>query len=190
MKNKTFILKLFSICIFLWIGSCSKKNTPTTQPCYPDLTPFVITIEITHNGLIFQDSILSKIKMSYYQSGVKKYVSDFKMGKLYVDTSISVVGSFNAFTLSAGITMANTYNADSSVRNFYIEYPNGLSTDTMYAICKRQTCDEIAKSACGCTYPPPLVLMFNNVNAILDTALTLKAGGCINCYANIYLLKK
>ncbi len=206
MKNNTTIFLTSIFILLLFVTGCNKKPYVPPVP-YPDMTPFVINIEITKNGNILPDSILKQIKISYNASGAKNYLVDFGMGKLYTDTTKSVTGSFEAYLLSSTTNRPDSLSFPSTPGNFitnmipvkvppspvtdyYIEYPNGLKTDTLYLVTNIQNGTQAMASSCSCTYPPPKQIMFNGINAILDTALTLKAGGCINCNANIYLLKK
>jgi len=187
--------------------ACSKNNNPTPQPYYPDLTPFILSLEITKNNKPLDDSILKSIKVSYYAFGSKNYLVDFAFGKIKADTTKSIVGTYEAYLLSSTSNRSDSLSFPSipgdftknmihvnvpstPVTDYYIEYPNGLKTDTMHLVTNIQNGEQAVSSPCYCSNPPPQVLMFNNINAVLDTALTLKAGGCINCYANIYLLKK
>lgn len=197
---------IFCTIIFIFIGfGCFKKNSPNPI-YYPDMTPFWISIEITKNGNILPDSVLQNIKISYYAFGNKNYILDFSFVKDPNDTTKSLVGTFEAYLLSSLSnrpkslsfpTIPGNYATnliyvkvpDTPVSSYYIEYPNGLKTDTMYLVTTIQNGEQAVNSSCGCTNPPPTKLMFNGVDAPLDTALT-KKGGCINCNANIYLLKK
>jgi hypothetical protein len=185
---------------------CSKKNSPTPVIYYPDMTPFGIAIEIIKNNINLPDSILKKTKMSYYAFGVKNYLIDFAFAKDPIDTTKNLVGTYEAYQLSSisnrltsisfptipGNYVTNLITVQvpaEPVSTYYIEYPNGLKTDTVYLVTTILQGLQAVNSACGCTDPVPQKIMFNGEPASLDTALTLK-GGCINCRSNVYLLAK
>lgn len=200
--------RLFSalIAITLMIA-CTKTKKSNLIP-YPDLTPFAIHIEITKGGVILPDSILKNIKISYYAFGTKNYLVDNYIFKDVYDTTKTIISTIEAYDLSSLTYRPATlsfpkipgteYNASDAVQvnvppnpiaEYYIEYPNGLKTDTMYLVTSIQNGEQAIHSSCGCSDPPPLELKFNGVIAPLDTVLTLK-GGRINSFANIYLLNK
>ena len=66
------------------------------------MSPFYISIEITKNGVIFQDSILH-IKVSYFAFGIKNYLVDLAIVKHELDhtktlISINAVKKLTPFT--------------------------------------------------------------------------------------------
>ena len=106
------------------------------------MSPFYISIEITKNGVIFQDSILH-IKVSYFAFGIKNYLVDLAIVKHELDHTKTLISSFETYLLSSNSNRVKTlsfpsipdnYTTDlihvnvpaNPVNNYYIEYPNGL----------------------------------------------------------------
>jgi hypothetical protein len=104
------------------------------------------------NGQVVPDSILSKVKLSYFEGAVKKYVADF---------SIATNGYPNMGFI--GTRTIGIMSADSSIKTYYLEYANSWKTDTLFA-------DYLSRSpATNCLYVLQTI-KFNNQSTPIDTS--------------------
>lgn len=109
------ILILFTVVVFI---SCTNKNTST---CYYSTEPPTLFFLIQRNNKKIADSILQNTKLSYFENGTKKYITDI----------YNAIGDY----ANKGVLTSRTVGIQSSEKNtktYYLEFPNGLPTDTLY----------------------------------------------------------
>ena len=151
----TVLLITFSCLI---IAACSKSNE------YNNLRsiPYSIFLKITKNGNRLPDSVLDNLKLSYYQNGSKKYISDF----------IRCIneGGINARDLGFMTTNIIGINSgDYNIKDYYIEYPNGTN-DTLFVDYRHLSTADAANDSCACLYPLKQ-LKYNGIKPKLDTTI-------------------
>jgi hypothetical protein len=165
MKDKYyFSVALVTKCVTFLMGisifaACSHKDNDYCPPYDPgDLAPGPTTVlEIRLHGRPLSSDTLSLVKMSYQLNGTKEYVGD-----LYVVNDAM-----------AGKYLLRTYNARdlsrlSDVKNFYLEYPYGLPTDSLYINYSGPS----PQTLCQLLEQP---LMYNNLPALKDST-TISTG--------------
>lgn len=117
-KNKILLVICISISSFFTNCTNSKNDT-----CKWDAMPNSSILRITKSGIVVPDNILLNIKLSYYENSTKKYVSDFTIGNI----DLNIRGNGYISSREIGFISANK-----NIKDYYIEYPNGWQTDTIY----------------------------------------------------------
>ena len=109
MSNKPFYFLLFLCCLVL---SLSCKKSPNT--CHWAAEPPVFFFQIKRNNHVLPDSVLSRLQLSYFSGGSKKYVSDLSIA-----------------TDSSGVVTSRQIGTFEN-QVFYLEYFNKFSSDTLF----------------------------------------------------------
>lgn len=146
MKIKLFYLIAIFICIFLSFSSCKKKG------CHWASVPDTLILEFRQYGSQLPDSILQKVKLSYFDNGTKKYISDLAVASDSTSSNLGLMGTRNIGSISSG-----------SNNKFYIEFQNGWSKDSIYM----HYIPPSEKTNCSYKQEP---LKFNNQIAPIDTS--------------------
>lgn len=112
----------YSIIIFTAVtGSCF-YSCKDESLCKWDNMPNSLALRIFKSGIAVSHEDLRKCRLSYYDKGTKKYISDFS--PFNIEVSQQNTGLIT--TRSVG-----TLSADSNIKTYYIEYPNEWSIDTL-----------------------------------------------------------
>jgi hypothetical protein len=119
MKNYK-IKSILIFLLFIFFINCTKSDE---NVCKWDAMPDSLILKITKSGTIVSDLVLAEIKLSYYENNAKKYVKDFTIEN--VDTNIRNKG----YISTRGI---GTLSGNNNIKTYFIEYPNGWPTDTLY----------------------------------------------------------
>ena len=157
---KKILLFLF---IIVSIFSCKKKES-ACPVFWGYLLPHSLAFIIKNSGQRLPDSILNNLKLSYYNMGIKKYISDFSRG-----TNEQEIKGYDLGIM--GTRDIGFKSADNNIKNYYIEYPNG-NIDTLFVDYRHYSACEADTSSCGCSYPM-YVVKYNDKNVVLDTAITV-----------------
>lgn len=115
-----------------------------------DAVPSSLILKITKSGTVVPDLDLLNVKLSYFENNEKKYVSDFMINS----NNMEVSNKGFIFTRNIGVL-----SAKNNIKTYYLEYPNGWQTDTLYVDYLPNT------PATNCQY----VLNPIKVNDILST---------------------
>lgn len=161
---KTLFLAISILCI-----SCGKLKSGYDIYKVPHTTYFVIKRD-NHR---LPDSILDNMKMSYYQAGSKKYVTDF-------GRAIDENGSTEA--RESGIQVTRNIGFSSSkegIKDYYLEYPNN-TRDTLYVDYNYLDDDDAYNDPCKCNYPFRAI-QFNGQVPGIDSLYK---------FARVYILNK
>ena len=146
MKNQIIIfMKIFVLALFF--SNCSKSKDDI---CMYDAVPSSLILKITKSGTVVPDLDLLNVKLSYFENNEKKYVSDFMINS----NNMEVSNKGFIFTRNIGVL-----SAKNNIKTYYLEYPNGWQTDTLYVDYLPNT------PATNCQY----VLNPIKVNDILST---------------------
>lgn len=146
MKFKSFYPIAIFICSFLSFSSCKKKG------CHWASVPDTLMLEFRQNGSQLPDSILQKVKISYFDNGTKKYISDLAVASDSTFSNLGLMGTRTIGSISSG-----------SINKFYIEYSNGWSKDSIYV----HYIPPSEKTNCRYKQEP---LKFNTHTAPVDTS--------------------
>jgi hypothetical protein len=109
---------LFVAVISYSLTSCEKESS-----CKWFHMPHSLRLRIFKSGIVVSHEDLRKCSLTYFERGTKKYISDFS--------------PFNVITdhLNKGLISTRSIgriSADSNIKTYYIECPNGWTTDTLY----------------------------------------------------------
>ncbi len=156
-----------AMTFFISMVACNKKT-----PLGPQVINSSLIFLVKKNNQQLPDSILSNMKMSFYQNGSKLYQQDFvravNEGPFY-GADLGVMGPRNI-----GVT-----SGDNGVKDYYLGYPDG-SRDTLFVDYQHVNYNEAKNNSCYCYYP--LVgLRFNGQVPSLDSSIKEQ---------NVYLFKK
>jgi hypothetical protein len=128
----------FGIILIALAFSCHKGGGSNTPQCKDFEEPNGIIFEIKMNGVYDTDStFLGQVKMAYYNGNTKQYVSDFALSQGF--TTSDGKRHFVFSTINA--QLSSTYGT----KNFYLEYPDGSTEDTIYL-------NEVRSPATNCEY--------------------------------------
>jgi len=155
MKPKLIIVNILVILL----SSCNKSCKDGVHPTLP---PNQFYFLIRHNGDIFPDSILSKIKLFYYDNGVKKD----RLSSTSDDTSFVFPAARYAPGLANSGVMCSGYVdgiVKSHTNDLYLAYPDG-NIDTLYIEIGNLEYEQGVKDRCYCYYPFTVV-KFNGKDA-------------------------
>jgi hypothetical protein len=148
------ILLVGGISILL---SCKKSNNYGPQ-VIPDSLIFVIK----KDGNRLSDSILNNMKMSYFENGIKNYMSDF--------VRATNEGPYNGYDLGIqGSRLVGILSSEKGIKNYFLEYPDG-SQDTLYVDYRLLKENEAKKDPCYCYYPLTAV-NYNHTTPNMDTSI-------------------
>jgi len=112
------LITIFGFILLISIANCSKSKSSNCQYVSPPNSLFFL---LKKAGNRLPDSILNNLKLSYNESGNKKFLSDF------------VRATAEGYNLGVMTTrLIGIRSADQNIKDFVIEYPNG-TTDTIYA---------------------------------------------------------
>lgn len=149
-----FTCLLLSLCLI----NCSKSSSK----CYWQSPPPSLFFLLKKSGNRLADSILNNLKLSYLESGTKKYVPDLKRAT-EDGYALGIMASRKIGILSA----------DNHIKEFTVEYPDG-SSDTLHVDF------ESPSPANGCYYNLKQV-KYNNQLSYPDPTITIQ---------RIYLFEK
>lgn len=116
MNSRLIFFILFSSIIILGLN-CKK----TSSSCSDTPEPPVFFFQIKKNGVPLGNDTLQNIKLSYIVNGVKDYITDLSEATDYY-ANMGILD-----TRTAGVI-----SSTQGIQIFYIEYPNGFSTDTLF----------------------------------------------------------
>jgi hypothetical protein len=155
---------LLIICLLLLLLFSCKKNQSNPCPTFWGYKlPYSLFFKLNLNGNRLADSVLNKLKLSYYQNGSKKYISDFSR-------AINE-GSLNAFDSGIMVTRDIGFNSgDANIKDYYLEFPDG-DIDTLFVDYRKYSQCEADTSVCQCLYPLYSV-HFNGQKASPDAYIT------------------
>lgn len=148
MKLTFFISIVIFLTGMIIIPACKKPSG-----CHWDAMPSSLFLEFRRGNNFVPDSILTGIKLSYFDGSSKKYVLDFVSS--YIDSAYKQKGLI-------GTRDIGFLSGDSNVKTYYLEYPNGWSSDTLYV-------DYLTRSpATNCVYVQKIPKI-NGKNAPVDS---------------------
>jgi hypothetical protein len=113
------IIVLFLISISACFVRCKKSNNNT---CKYVAMPSSLILKISKSGIPVTDIILSNCKLNYLEANEKKYVTDFTLSQDVANQNKGLIAS----------RLIGNLSADKGIKTFYLEYPNGWTTDTLY----------------------------------------------------------
>jgi hypothetical protein len=117
MYRYPILITSLLICILLTGNSCKKKN----DTCHYYNPPSSLRFLLRNNGAQLPDSILTYLKISYYDTkGTKQYLSDL----------VHATDDW-ANTGILGTRAIGTVSGDRGIKTYYLEYRNG-TVDTLY----------------------------------------------------------
>lgn len=119
MKNQIIIfMKIFVLALFF--SNCSKSKDDI---CEYEAMPNSLGLRITKSGTVVPDLDLLNVKLSYFENNEKKYVSDFSINNIELNNR-------DKGYISSRII--GILSAKNNIKTYYLEYPNGWQTDTIY----------------------------------------------------------
>ena len=148
-------MKFYCVLIILsisWIAACSKRKGPQVVPA----SLFFI---IKQNGIRLDDNTLNDMKLYYFRSGIKTYVSDF------------LRATEEGYNLGVQTTRTiGDISADENIKDYYLQFPNG-DLDTLIVDYKHVNDREAFNNSCYCYYPLQSV-KYNGTVALPDPSIT------------------
>ena len=118
-------------------GSCRKRKGAIIVP---DSVFFIIK----QNGQRLDDNTIDNMKLYYWKSGTKTYLTDFIRG--------INEGDFYAYDLGVQTTRQIGFvSADDHIKDFFLEYSNG-DIDTLY-VDYQYIGEDAYDHSCYCYYP-------------------------------------
>lgn len=138
MKISRFFILISILSASLLAGCIGRKC------CDPGPTSFYpedLVFHVTKDGTSLSDSILSRVRLSYFQNGTKQYSSSLRLG-------------FNDSSVNSGVMIASIgfISANDGVKNFYLEYPD-TDVDTILADYRNESGEDAIRNSCRCTVP-------------------------------------
>ncbi len=109
-------ISIFVFAVLLFDEGCKKGSA-----CHYFSMPNSLFILLTQGGKRLPDSILDYTKISYYQDGNKKYLTDFTHAGLEWN-ALGIMTTRDIGSASAGL----------GIKTYFIEYPDATK-DTLYA---------------------------------------------------------
>lgn len=138
--------------LFTFVACNKRKDSDCLYDYHPNNS---LIFQINKQGIITPDSILNKIKLTYYDNGVKKIVNDFQL-----------VSNSNSTYKNMGLFATRDIGANGT-KTYYFEDSNGLITDSLF------TDYSPALISTGCTEVLRSI-KFNNQIPLIDSVLTKK----------------
>ncbi|TDX02172.1 hypothetical protein [Dinghuibacter silviterrae] len=124
------LLLSFVIVAVTSVMGCHKSGSDTSQ-CNNFEVPDPLILELKENGQYITDSaFLAKIKMSYTSGSSKQYVSD-----LSVSDGMPESDGIRHFVMTTSV--APLYSAQSGIKTYTLEYPDGSASDVVYVDMER-----------------------------------------------------